>query len=518
MIDSYPRGEREDNVVPSFSIRLGFLPADGSGSDVMTMWTKDERDPAYDAAEERLQGVYDTILQTLQQNTNKSDFAGASQSLLGRARELRYGKERDEALLGAYVASMLDEDPRNRIDFLMDVMDGDVNKDLARLCAEVGDHMQVFSAIDRFVPVNELEDFFKIPPHVAGIFFDKMADVITEEKSPRSLQVKLFKAMPDEAIDDLREKAHRASISGDKVAPLVNDISKIERFALTQQFLADQAGVVLGEDLTHTPLEAALQSKATPKKQGDIEALSEDIAEAFKELSESVIEEYKTDRTVGEGFTGLSKQQQATLRFRQLRAQGFALLAAGTFIDSGLTRILRKDLPVLESGLAEKEVWGASEEGAAAPIIVAQTLRLLTNQARAQSKELSMKPEVLAKALFVLAQEKRREILAIATVGVEDLDERVRKGLSVVGQEEFTFVRDGSEKLGMRNSLKPGFKDAAEVRAAVILGCPALRVKHEGGRGLSQEEKMLHGSANYIDHVLAVAFNEAYRRGIFAVS
>lgn len=502
--------DAERNQVPSFSSRLGFAPQ-SEPSSIMTLWTKQERNPAYDQVEERLQIVHDVIRSTLQAGSNRRDFAEASGSLLRQVQGLEQGEARDDSLLGAYVASMLDETPRHRIEFLEDVFSSHVNADLARLCSGIGGSIYVYGK-DYWVSARDLKGFFELPHRVAETFLHKLDNSMVEERLPRKLQAQLFNAMPDEALEELRERAQRASLSDEKVSELINDSSKIERFALGQQFITDQMRAVLGNNLAHAPLTVALQEKMTPEKEGDIVSLRRDMAQAFIELSQPVVEQYQTDRAVGEGYEGLTKQQKATVRFRQLRAEALALKEAGKFINSGARRQLRNDFPILEIGLSEEDVWGASVDGAAAPAIAAEALAVLTDQARLRT-DLRITPE----ELLSLAQEKRRELLAIATVGIEDIDKHFNEGLFVVGSEHLTFVRDEAGKLGLSHSLKPNFKDSAEMRAGVILGCPALRVKHEDSGAMSQEEKLLHGSANVVDHVLAIAFNEAYRRGIFSV-
>lgn len=457
------------------------------------------------------------------------DWRGTSNTLLDIARKA--GAENQSTLfVAAVLASQMSKDPADRADFFESVYSDGLQRQVADACKQ--SHLVVIHTAPgtnergiyhpgRAMTVRQMSKAFVLDPSEALDYVQRIRPRSLQDELPsaKAMQKRLSEpSQVGQSHEVARERAKDVSLNSERTHNALIDPYKIERFALEQKFIADQMGAVIGSDPTSTPLARALRDsrssennivsdesldeEAVPSIDLAVAKLEADLNAAFIKLSQPVIAMYAVNREVSAGYAGLDERQSAALRFRDISGRIEKTMDAARFID--VEQFVERDRNEMVAGFeAESEIWGAAADGAAAPDVIGRVIAAGVSQAVVQP-EIEARADELRDALHV----NRRELLATATYNIADFPQaQVGEGISL-GRSE-----DGKLQLNLR-FRPPGGKDAADVYAAITLGCPALRVIHGSRSELNMAAKLAHGSSNYIDHVLAVAINEAYERGI----
>lgn len=479
-------------------------------------------------------------------NTDQSGIEGqlkiawseVANNLLELGKRAEHEPQRDNLLVSAVVASQFAEDDSDRVSFLRTVYQNGDNEAVADACARspiVLVHQEdKWDETGQLYPLERVAHAFRADPKVVERYVDILDDdakmkTATDQPqagppSAKAMQKRMIAEIEDTEVKaETQMLAQQASVRGESVGGSVRDPHKIERFALQQMFIKQQMKALLGAreqegDLAKSPfalelvkmrgvtlntlLQGELTNVATSNGNlvADLLKLELDVTVAMRNLSRPLIQSFETDRLPEEGYDGLTKNQMATVRFRAVQAEMAQHAAIGQYVnlESFIERRTDESASVLVEDL---EVWTLSEDGAATPGMASVVISTVVEAAKAQSAT----PE----EIWAVLQSNRRPVLAIATHHLEG-----NRLTNAVEEGSIKLERDDDGKLTLKTSWRPSSKDASDVYSAVALGCPALREIHESRSNLTAAEKLSHGSANYIDHILAAITNEAYERGL----
>lgn len=445
--------------------------------------------------------------------------------------------QKDALIVASVVAANFSSQPEDRESFLRKVYDQNLQEDFAGACSKSpvvillegpnapgGTDNGEWRHATSIYPVKQFGRLFSIEPERMQKYLAAMHGDKPEGTEPSRSVKKVQKDFMEqkqvgEPNTELQNEAENVALQGEKVRETLLDVHKIERFALQQEFIHEQRKHVLpGPDYANSPL--ANRLIASRNKDNGIRPqavyadvrltleqavgdLQGDVQSAFTELSEPAVHEFSLPKQLDtENMAGLTRSQWATLRFRTLKEYGFQHAALGHFIDAENFVQRRERQPIQRS---DDEIWSASQDGAAVPIIAATALEAVMTAANQPGA-----PEATADELAKLTHANRYVLLGAATQHFEEL--------STSGDIEVrNLYRDETGKLQMSLKTTLPSKGSLDVYSAEILGCPALREIDESRKFMTFAEKASYGSANYIDHALAAIINEAKARGIFDI-
>mgnify|MGYP007132575240 CR=1 FL=1 len=325
---------------------------------------------------------------------------------------------------------------------------------------------------------------------------------------------------------------------------------KIERFALQNKFLKDQFKALFGEskdelirspfarklaelrnepmafitleELTGTGDAGEMWRETTPVRRLEIAMfrIADHASRAFRDLSAPIIEQYSLEGVDVSDPSQLTERQQASLRFRQVVEQMRQHNVITQFV--GYEEFAEKQGVEFVASLEDShEIWTTSQDGAAIPTITGDTM-FAAMRAIIEGEERGELPRVQPDEVLDMLQHNRRRLLAIATHNIREFGDVMDEQLfprSTVKRVDKAVEENGEQvadyDLEFEGLSNIRAKDSLEIYASVTLGCPALREIHGDRKLLDAQERIAHGSSNYIDHVIAAVLNEAYARGAF---
>lgn len=487
-----------------------------------------------------LHALRDTILSEAKSKgearPEEADWRQLSDDLLEKLPDAT-PQEKDALIVASVVAANFSPQPEDRESFLRKVYGKNLQEDFADACSKspvvillAGPNAPGATDNDEWrhatsvYPVKQFGRLFSIEPERMQKYLAAIHGEKPESGQPSRSVKKVQKDFMDqkqvgEADAELQGEAENVVLQGEKVQETLLDIHKIERFALQQEFIHEQRKHVLpGPDYANSPLAqqlAACRSQnnaihpqavysdvqlSLEQAVGDLQG---DVQSSFTALSEPVVQEFSLPQQIDTQDMGsLTRSQWAALRFRTLREYGFQHAALGHFIDAENFVQRRERQPIQRP---DDEIWSASEDGAAVPIIAATALEAFMTAANQPDA-----PEATADELAKLMHANRYVLLGAATQHFEELS--TASDIKIK-----SLYRDEHGKLQMQLKTTIPSKGSLDVYSAETLGCPALREIDENRRFMTFVEKASYGSANYIDHALAAIINEAKARGIFDI-
>ncbi|HSX35572.1 MAG TPA: hypothetical protein VLH84_01400 [Patescibacteria group bacterium] len=481
-----------------------------------------------------------------------------AQSLLDEAERVEDANERRGRLVGGVIASQFAKDDNDRKAFVLSVYDRNLQAEAAAACADSpltivvdapgagawgkGEHR--YHAVD---PVKRYADVFRIDPDRMRTFVARMDGEAAEQdkgpaaRSPKQLQKDLATRSPDsDAAAAAQQQAGVASVGGEKVRGAVLDPLKIERFGLQEHFLKQQFEALLGtsvEEVTNSVLAQYLRdTRNTPDTTtvsaqevtdddffgvpppqlemppvSPIDKLTTDAQAAFRRASAPIIERYSLEGVATDDPSQLTVEQKYAARYLVVNKLTQQELLLSQYINYEEFVERARDEPVSNVAGAP-DIWSNSEDGAAAPDAAADIMATLMNEVASNGYD-GPPLNVTSEELLQLLQQNRRVLLTIATRNIAEFFDADRMVNAV------RLSRDENDMLQMSTtSSDVASKESLDVYAAITLGCPALREIHPGRQALTMEQRLAHGSSNYIDHALAAIFNEAYERGALDVA
>lgn len=322
-----------------------------------------------------------------------------------------------------------------------------------------------------------------------------------------------------EVDEALQRQAETASLKNEKIGETLLDMYKVERFALEQQFIHEQAKDVLaGPDWAHSALAKALertrftdntvsatdQSNRVPTGPlgRAVSKLEADVIAVMRELSKPAIAKFSLEGVDLEDVANMTPEQRAALRFRTVLDYTEQHIALAQYLDYE-NFVERNESQIINQPETGLEIWTLSEDSAAAPSLAIEMIEQIMQYAYEPGA-----PQATEDELATLAQDNRRLLLGAATHSIEEV-----RPEATSRSKGITRNKSGELEIGLTVSVVP--KGSLEVYSAVALGCPALREISNNRALMSFAEKAAYGSSNYIDHILAAVINEAQARGIF---
>lgn len=500
----------------------------------------------------------------------KTDWQAVSGELFKRAVQVEDDEQKNTLFVGSVISAQFAPAREAREGLMRSAYELGVQGQVAEACKNShlvvliggpnapGGEDRVQFASTTVHPVRRYAPAFEIDPERAAKYLQHINKGIPEGVPRPGISLKKLqktlteKSQAGEQDDDLRSQAEDASVYGEKIGETMLDIYKLERFALEQQYIHEQAKDVLaGSDWEHSALAKELEYQRTvdntvqatdmrryPSGRRPVETLDDalaklnaDIGSAFESLSEPSIAKFSLEGADLNNPASLTAEQLAALRFRTVRDYTAQHVALSQYLDFE-NFLERRENQVIHR-LGGSEVWSASQDGAASSEAATQVVGAIAYAANApEILEADDKPS--ADQLAELAHSKRRLLLTAATHHIEELNE-AQDGEEIIGvthlesdpeadpddadpemvevPNELTRDGDGQWQLAMKSNIP--MKESMELYSAALLGCPALREIHENRGLMSVAEKAAYGSSNYIDHILAAVINEAKARGIF---
>lgn len=463
-----------------------------------------------------------------EQGISTDPWHNKAMKLLGQAEAM---SSSDRLLfVGALVCSLLSAYSADRAAFLEAVYERGLAERMASACAqsEVACILDVTQESDTnrspvmgVYRIANAAAMFMLDKKLFGVYMCRVKDPqqrlpVGKRDLPRNIEEELVDSITrGEADEELRMRAAIASMQGYKVRGRLYDPAKIERFALQRMFIAAQAKLVLGKDITDTPLARELAdlhsqtslavTKDTESELVQLQKLEVDIGLAFGILGWRVIQAFSS------GIFD-SPEHQAAMRFRELQyitkqcylISQHVMGPDDAFMELDEDPALRAIVNEADDAQDPQEIWTISATGAAVSTIVTDALRNIVLGIK-HAPNISL---LTAEEVLLFAHEHRRELLGFATRHQADLPHDIVSEAPVVIRN----ARGRLEQLG-KAIVTP--KRSHEQYTSATLGCPALRVEHGGTYSLNPWEQALLGKSSYLDHALAIILNEAYRRGLF---
>ncbi len=486
-------------------------------------------------------------------STDHVDWADITDTLLQSSAEAA-PDIRPTQLVAASVAIHFAKSPLDRKKFLETLTTSGLLADMATACE--ASHLVVLlpqneprsANLPRAVHVASLARVFSTKPDTMGRYlseFDPRQQ--RQSASPKRLQKEIVERLENGSTDpDASAEAEIASLETEKTKGSLLDMYKIERFGLEQYFIKRQmAAVLAGPDIGHTAFQAELMDKTLPRveivTESDTRArtgpsfppgqglqycianstaqLENDIEAAFRTLSAPVVDAFRVDESIMDITPDLTREQAATIRFRQIKSKIGDHMAVARFldiehfIDQTQNEIVNlfEGTDQLAEGDDPLEIWTVAQDGAAVSDICE---RLLSNVLQSCTLP-GAATDVAAEELRDFLHANRRNLLRAATHHIAEF-------MATTNRQEPApqpIQRDEGGSLTLpRLGIESFPKNSLDFYAAVALGCPALREIHQNRAEFTAEEKLAYGSSNYIDHILAAVINEAYSRGILDIA
>jgi hypothetical protein len=443
----------------------------------------------------------------------------------------RTADEATSLLVGAFVCSHRSNDPMHRLMFLEEVYSRGLAARMARACGG-----------SRLVHVERVawrQNGFRVGPQqpvvsvsqvaaAAPLFtierslVEQYASLLRRDGSPESGNVSARELQQELRVriatghveEELRNAAAVASSQGYKVAGLLRDIAKDERFALQQYYIAAQIKAVFGPGLTETPLAKELvarrmrpvsSSLPLDPRLAPIYKLEQDFGEALENLSSPVTQKYAHGPAD-------SPEYKATERFRELKGVTKQCYLISRHVMGPQAAYLRLQdestirAIVTESTAAPIEIWSQSEDGAALP---GNLTDMLTNIVKGVGNNPKL-GSVTAEELFHFAHTNRRMLLGLATRNIADLPVGIKHEHPVV-------VRNERGEFAWESTADVRPKWSLEQYASVTLDCVALKEAHPSTGMLTPQERAQLGTS-YLDQLIVIYLQEAFTRGIFDIA
>lgn len=362
-----------------------------------------------------------------------------------------------------------------------------------------------------------LECMFTLDPAHVQVYLDHQKDIAPDQANLPS--AKRAQNMMHEAIEKtgavepgLQLLGVQASVAGENVGGPILDMRKAERFAFHKYFIKRQMEALLGDDITDTPFAKKLQQlRKEPvistdaygsKLRPELSKFKRDLQEVFQQLTGPLVSQFSLPKP-GETPT---HEQAIAQRFRDITQELHAYELLGRFID-GNAYDMQKDMSGIElSANATDELSTTAATGAALPEMLFDWLLAAQQAVQASPDRARITPELLQNTMM----SQRSLLIHAAMTGIAEFSmhrfERLRRS-AIINNEGYLELKTGS-RLPVKGALGQA--------AAAIIDCPAAHVIHRSRKNFSQAEKQQYGSKNFIDHLLAIALNEAAERGIFA--
>jgi|GEM_PF-4700526 len=391
---------------------------------------------------------------------------------------------------------------------------------------------------------------------------DQPASTSSDLPSAKKLQKQLMAQEHTADEESLASaQAREVSVDGEKVAGGLYDQYKIERFALQAMFIKDQAKALFGAttaELINSPYAQVLESKrgqdtildasevpaelegvsyceellynpythdkkdpraeAEKRLIDDTNQLQADITETFTQLSEPIVARYTHD----ESQPPATREQGAAARFKTVmqRMQEHTTLSKFVNIKTYLGRSQNEIVDEFGPGVS---IYATSQDGAAVPAVVNGAVSGVMRIAAEYQHTTGDKPT--PDELLEILQTNRVELLGVASHNIAEFmaggenDPNLRLQRNDGGTLQIGHTDEhGVFHPRMRTDTPP--KGSLDEYAAITLGCPALHEIHAARTELKRDDiqRLVYGSANFIDHTLAASFNEAHARGILDVT
>ena len=487
-------------------------------------------------------------------------------ALVDKAKDMPESVERTNALLASVVSSQFSPNAADKAAFIGHVYDAGLQQEVADACKQsplslsLKEEPRVIPGRDGDPDVtvfhrthHRLADFataFEADPKHVGVYVENVQRLAEHRKKTEELpsSKKLGKTLiegyergetPDEALE---EQVITVSLSGEKVQGSILDIYKVERFALQQVFMQEQMKDVLEDIEAGTPalLRAIIDRQSQPSNvvsPGDImhnatfdkvlldrlSRLEEDTIESFQELSQRANELFSLEGVDVSQRHLLTREQHVALRFKEVTAVLEAHDSIARYLDIQDYRERREKEALsqfaenITVGDLDLSIGTIASDGAAAPNLA---IAVVGNIVRAAKKNKSL--HATPGELHNLAQKDRRRLLALGTNQFSDfinveVDASMHESPSNP-DEHLKLVRKPDGELAILNDFPLPNREGADVYAAVIMGCPALRLVHPDRAMLKYIEKVAAiGTSNYMDHVLAAIIRAAHERQLFSV-
>jgi hypothetical protein len=494
------------------------------------------------------------------------DWRVAAESLLHEAKKVDAEDEKHARLVGAVMAAQFTDTKEDRIDFLRQVYDNGLEREMAEACNSsdlvvvvdtpgakwgAGDHEHfVVHPVRHYARAFEVGDYNRLTNYLEHLPKGAVEGDGSEDlPTVKGLQTKLTNLdASDPEAEKVREQAELKAVSGEKVGGSLIDMYKIERFALQNKFLKAQFKALFGEskaELIRSPFArrlAELRSEPTAfvtanemagkaeewtkatvdtRIETAMNRITDHVDRAFRDLSVPVVAEYGLDGLDLSDPSQLTEPQRAALRFREVVKQLRQHNAITQFVDyEDFTE--KQNVEFVASLDDSQEIWTSSQDGAAIPLVTGDSMLAVMKGVIAAEQKGA--PRARPDKILEMLQGDRRRLLGFATHNIREFSkvsngelfealtvERIDKVIEEHGQQVPDY------DLVMRGIVNIDPKDSFEVYASITMGCPALREIHGDRKLLDVQERIAHGSSNYIDHVMAAVYNEAYARGAFNV-
>lgn len=487
-------------------------------------------------------------------------WAVAADSLLEGSRSVVDEKDKHAQLVGAVMAVQFAENDQDRIEFVRKVYDQGIEKDMADACRSSdillltdgpgfswgSGESDVFVShpVRHYARVFEMTDPKRVANYLHYLEDRRVGDENRDLPSAKRLHKELSARDPlDPETEATREQAEQVAVDSEQVNGALIDAYKIERFALQSVFIRDQAQALFGsdlQDLTNSPFArklAELRTRedgvvdpeelknyavfdhtspsrlASPEERialasGRLEA---QVTGVFEELSGPVVGKYSLEGVDLSSPDKLTEAQRAAWRFRIVMEQLRQHNAVSQFVNFEAFATQRPQ-EIVADFEDDREIWTSSQDGAAVPPSINNAIQEVMLGAL-RAVRAGQTPPTPAE-LRDLMQRDRRRLLRVAAHNIAEIS-AVSDGASYTDVE---LQRTDQGELQMTAKGHVAQKDSLDVYAAITLGCPALHIVHPSRQLLSAEQRLAHGSSNYIDHALAAVINEAYERGLLNLS
>jgi len=232
--------------------------------------------------------------------------------------------------------------------------------------------------------------------------------------------------------------------------------------------------------------------------------LREDIENAFRELTKPLAAAYSLEGVDLARPETLTDAQANALRFRRVIQEVESYETLAKFIDAQAYHRQNSQAGIEITANPGRTICEIAQVGAAVPEQVYDTLVAV----RDAIKKSPDKGKIFAEAVKTHLQQRERGLqLRAALNGIAEFNN------AAFDEHKARARVDDEGGLELHSGFRIPPKHSLGQAAATILDCPAAHVQHKARQTLSPAEKLEHGGANYIDHILAIVFNEAYERG-----
>lgn len=359
---------------------------------------------------------------------------------------------------------------------------------------------------------------FTLDPAHAQVYLDHQKGITPDQAdlpSAKRAQNMMHEAIEKTGVVDpaLQLLGVQASVAGENVGGPILDPRKAERYAFHKYFLERQMKRILGEDVTATPFAAILRQKreepvsltdayGSKLSNPELSKFKSDLRATFQQLTEPLVAQFSLPKP-GEKPT---HEQAIAQRFRKLTQELHAYELLGKFIDTGAYDMQESLSGIEISAHKTQELSTIAATGAALPELLFKWLLSAQNAVQSSFDHARITPELLQNNMVP----RRGLLIRAAMTGIAEFSSQRFEMPS-----QSAIINDAGD-LELKTGFKLPAKGALGQATAVIVDCPAAHTIHPSRKNLTSAEKQQYGSKNFIDHLLAIALNEAVARGIFA--